>query len=113
MLNCHCRDCQRATGSGCAPIVVVPRDAVEVRGELRYHALVGGSGKLIERGFCPACGSPVAFRLERVPGIVGLLAGSLDDPSLHKPTVDLLTASAQHWDLMAPDTQKLEQGLTR
>src|SRR5436853_4160238 len=74
MLNCHCRDCQRATGAGYAPIVVVPRDVVETRGELRYHALVGGSGKRIERGFCPACGSPVAFRLESVLGIVGLLA---------------------------------------
>jgi hypothetical protein len=112
MMNCHCRDCQRATGSGYAPVVVVPRDSVEFRGELRYHALVGGSGKLMERGFCPACGSPVAFRLERVPGIVGLLAGSLDDPSRHKPTVDLFTASAHPWDHMAPDTRRFEQDLT-
>jgi len=35
-------------------------------------------------------------------------AGSLDDPSLHKPAMDLITASAQP---VHPDTQKLPQGL--
>jgi len=38
-------------------------------------------------------------------------AGSLDDPSLHKPAMDLITAGAQPWDHVHPDTQKLPQGL--
>ena len=38
-------------------------------------------------------------------------AGRLDDPSLHKPAMDLITASAQPWDHVHPDTQKLSQGL--
>ncbi len=36
MLNCHCRDCQRAGGSGYAPVLVVPRAALKVTGEPRY-----------------------------------------------------------------------------
>ena len=36
MFNCHCRDCQRASGSAYAAIVVVPKAAVQMRGEPRY-----------------------------------------------------------------------------
>jgi hypothetical protein len=59
MLNCHCRDCQQASGTAYAAIVVVPKSAVQIRGEPRYHKVVGQVGKAIERGFCPNCGSQV------------------------------------------------------
>lgn len=106
MLNCHCRDCQRASGSAYVPVVVVPIASFEVKGELRFHESVGDGGNTVQRGFCPLCGSPVANTLSRVPNIIGLMAGSLDDPSLHKPTMEIYTASAQAWDVMAADTQK-------
>ena len=35
MMNCHCRDCQKASGSAYAAIVVVPKGAVKIRGEPR------------------------------------------------------------------------------
>ena len=46
MLNCHCRDCQRASGSAYAAVVVVPKNAVQMRGEPRYYKVVGKAGKL-------------------------------------------------------------------
>lgn len=106
MFNCHCRDCQRASGSAHAAIVVVPKAAVQMRGEPRYHKIVGGAGKAIERGFCPACGSHVADILERLPNILALQAGSLDDPSMYQPRMDVFTSSAQPWDHMDPKVQK-------
>ena len=112
MLNCHCRDCQRATGSAYAPVVVVPRDSVQIAGDLKYYRIVGESGSAVERGFCPKCGSRVVGNLERFPEIVGLLAGGLDDPSLHRPTMDIFTASAPPWDHMAPESQKFPKNLT-
>lgn len=111
MLNCHCRDCQQASGSAYAAIVVVPRTGVEIRGEPRYHRITGKSGKWVERGFCPTCGSQVTVKLERMPDVLGLQAGSLDNPSAHKPTMDLFTDSAQPWDHMSPATQKRPAGL--
>ena len=110
MLNCHCRDCQRAGGGAYAAIVVVPAAAVRIEGEPRFHRTVGDAGKAVERGFCPACGAPVALRLERLPDILGLHAASLDDPTLHQPAMDIFTASAQPWDHMAAETRKLPQG---
>jgi len=77
MLNCHCRDCQQASGSAYAAIVAVPKAAVQMRGEPRYHRIVG---KAVERGFCASCGSQVTVKLERLPDLLGLQAGSLDDP---------------------------------
>ena len=110
MMNCHCRDCQRASGSAYAAIVVVPREAVQIVGELQHYAVTGGSGKLVKRGFCPSCGSQVAISLEKIPGIIGLHAGSLDDPTLHTPTAEVWTESAQPWDRMLEHTEKYPQG---
>ena len=113
MLNCHCRDCQRASGSAYAAVVAVPKSAVQVRGEPRYYKVVGKAGRAIERGFCPTCGSHVADQLERVPGILALQAGSLDDPSTYRPKMDVFTSSAQPWDHMDPKLPKHAQGAPR
>ena len=106
MLNCHCRDCQQASGSAYAAIVVLPKSAVQISGEPRYHKVVGQAGKAIERGFCPNCGSQVTVKLERLPNILGLQAGSLVDPSIYRPATDVFTVSAQPWDNMDPTVQK-------
>lgn len=113
MINCHCRDCQRASGGAFAPVVVAPRGAVKMNGELRYHPVIGDDGYTVERGFCPTCGNPIAILLERKPDIVGLVAASLDDPSLHRPSIDVFTSSAPPWDHLGPDTQKFERGLPK
>lgn len=100
MLNCHCRDCQKASGSAYAAIVVLPKSAVQISGEPLQ------AGKAIERGFCPNCGSQVTLKLERLPDILGLQAGSLVDPSIYRPAMDVFTVSAQPWDHMDPTVQK-------
>ena len=112
MMNCHCRDCQRASGSGYAPFVVVPKASFEFSGELQFYKSAGGTGKKVRRGFCPACGSPIVIEVEIVPDIVALLAGSLDAPASHVPTMDIFTASAQPWDHMSPDTKKMAGGIS-
>jgi hypothetical protein len=111
MLNCHCRDCQRASGSAYAAIMVVPKAAVRLSGEPRYYKVIGDSGKAVERGFCPKCGSQVTVKLERMPDLLGLQAGSLDEPSRYKPAMDVFTDSAQPWDHIHPDTQKRQKGV--
>lgn len=113
MMNCHCRDCQQASGSAYAPCVVVPRASVQIHGELRYYERIGYSGKTIRRGFCPTCGSPVAIELGAQPDVIALHAASLDDPSVHTPTIEIWTASAQPWNHMSPDTQKVPGAIER
>jgi len=111
MLNCHCRDCQRASGAGYGAFVVMPKAAVRLTGAPRYHKTVGNAGRAVERGFCPVCGSPVTAKLERMPDVIALLAAGLDDPSRYKPAMDLFTGGAWAWDHMLPETQKLPGGM--
>ena len=111
MLNCHCRDCQRATGSAYAAFAIFPKAAVSLKGEPCWYRVIGSSGKPIERGFCPTCGNPVTVKLDVAPDIIGFHAASLDDPARYRPAMDLFTASAHPWDLMQADTVKKAGGL--
>jgi hypothetical protein len=73
-LNCHCRDCQRETGSAFAPILAVPSSAFAVtRGIPRYFDVTADSGYLTRRAFCGECGVASLRR-------AGLQPGHGDDP---------------------------------
>jgi hypothetical protein len=106
-LNCHCRDCQRASGGPFASVLGVPKDALKITGAPKYHDVKADSGNIISRGFCPECGSPLFTKLSAMPHFMGVKAGSLDDPSIFKPTMDIYTDSAQPWDYMNPNLPKV------
>jgi hypothetical protein len=110
MGSCHCRDCQRATGTAFAAAIVVPRDAVTITGEVKYYEVTADSGQPISRGFCPNCGSRL-FGQRATADFLSIMAGSLDDPSEFRPAMDLYTASAQPWDYLNPDLPKFPQFL--
>jgi hypothetical protein len=106
MGNCHCRDCQRATGSAFAAAVLVPIDAVRIIGEPKYYEVKGDSGSPVHRGFCPNCGARLFGKAAASPNLISIMAGSLDEPSWFRPQADIYTASAQPWDHMNPDLPK-------
>jgi hypothetical protein len=106
MGNCHCRDCQRATGSAFAAAVLVPVSAVSISGEVKYYEVVGDSDAIVRRGFCPNCGARLLGKPTASSNLIGIMAGSLDDPSWFRPQADIYTASAQPWDYMNPNLPK-------
>lgn len=110
--NCHCRDCQRASGSAFCPVLYVPKAALTITGESTYHDVRAESGNLVSRGFCPACGSPVFIQAELVPSLQGLWASSLEDPSQFQPSVQVWIGSAQPWDYLHPALPKTEKAPT-
>src|SRR6201988_2511541 len=57
---CHCRDCQKFTGSAFAALVRATKEAVTIESTLKTFSSIGGSGNPILRHFCPECGSSVA-----------------------------------------------------
>lgn len=111
--NCHCRDCQRATGGAYVSVIFVPRNAVKITGEVQYYDVKGDSGHIMSRGFCPTCGSRLFGKPAVVPDLMGIMAGSLDDPSSHRPAMDIYTASAQPWDYLNPELPKFPKGPPR
>lgn len=100
--HCQCRQCQRATGTGHASLLVVPADAVSLSGELRFYEQKADDGNTVSRGFCPLCGSPVAGKSSGHPDIMLVSAASLDDPALFRPEKVLWSSSGQPWDYTDP-----------
>jgi hypothetical protein len=93
--NCHCRDCQRGSGGAYASALVVPTSALRLlKGAPKYHSVKAGSGHMTSRGFCPECGSPVLAKIAEEPNMMVIQAASLDDPSWHKPAMDVFLSSA-------------------
>lgn len=103
-LNCHCRDCQRETGSAFASILIVPRANFRlIQGKPKHFDLTADSGRTTTRNFCADCGSPLfGSGLD----FVNIRVGSLDDPSSFNPAQDIYTSSAQPWDYMNPALPK-------
>jgi hypothetical protein len=110
MGNCHCRDCQRATGSAYFAAVGMSTAAFRLTaGTPAYYEKLADSGNTMRRAFCPQCGSPVFLTNSARPNLVVLYAGSVDDPSWVRPARDIYTASAQPWDYMDPALPKFPQ----
>ena len=99
VINCHCRDCQRASGGAMATTVFFPRDNFKLlRGTSKSCVFTADSGNLIARHFCGTCGSPLFTDAKGYPDIWGVKIASLDDPSLVAPGMHIWTDSAQPWD---------------
>ncbi len=106
--NCHCRDCQRASGSAFAANVYVPAPAFTfTKGEPQYYSVPGLNGNM-HRGFCSACGSPIAVKGDAFPDLMGVSGASLDDPSGLEPTANTWMSGAQPWDYLNPDIPRYE-----
>lgn len=94
---CHCKNCQKGTGTAFAAVVALPKPALSVAGDLKTFTGRGDSGKETYRRFCPECGSPLIDEAEVMPGVVMVMAGTLDDASWVKPTMEIFCDSAQPW----------------
>lgn len=96
-LVCHCRACQRQSGSAFSVNLVLPAADLSIDGSLRTFAHAADSGRTVHRRFCPDCGSPVLTEVPDKPGLVILKAGTLDDPSTLVPQLHLWCKNAQPW----------------
>jgi hypothetical protein len=108
--NCHCRDCQKASGAAFITAIALPSAAVTIAGQPKYYSVKGESGNTMSRGFCSECGSNLFVKTSGRDDAIGIHLASLDDPSRHQPTIDIWTSSAQPWDYMNPALQKLPKG---
>src|SRR5271170_2834629 len=91
MGNCHCRDCQQASGSAYVAAIGVPLSAVKITGDVKYYATKADSGGIAKRGFCPNCGARLFSLPSFAPDLIAIAAASLDDPSVYKAGMDIYT----------------------
>jgi len=100
--HCHCTDCQKATGSGKATIIMVPIDELKSEGELKTYSVVGSAGRSVTRAFCANCGSQVLSYVAEMPNLRFVKAGTLDDSSWVTIDSSFWTSSAQLWSPADP-----------
>ena len=93
-----------------ASVIIVPKSAFRfTKGELKYHSVLGDSGKEMSRGFCASCGAPIATKIAAMPDVMVIKAASLDEPGRFKPTMNIYLSSAQPWAPVAPGLQNFDK----
>ena len=107
---CHCTDCQRQTSAAASTVVGVPAGMLVISGDtLSSFATTGDvHGTKTNRFFCSACGSPIVSRIDALPDIEFIKAGTLDDRSWLQPTVEFFARSAQSWMPPIAGAERLE-----
>jgi len=94
---CHCRECQRRTGSAFGVAVFFDRENVTTSGTSNSYKRPGDSGKSIEFRFCPVCGSTVFWMPEFREGLVAVALGCFNEPSSLVPTQSVYEESRLRW----------------
>lgn len=95
---CHCRDCQKASGSPFTVAFPVPATALRLtRGEPREVRVTTDQGAVAVRAFCGHCGSQLYAWSERFAGMRSVKAATLDDPAQVPPRAHLYLNSALPW----------------
>ena len=103
---CHCRWCQRETGTAFALNAMIESERVTLlNGDVEVVNTPSNSGKGQKIARCPTCrialwsnyaGAGNALRFVRV--------GTLDDPDRLPPDIHIFTASKQPWVILPPHT---------
>ena len=107
--HCQCRDCQRKSGAGHGSYLTFPRQGVEHTGEATHWDIVGDSGHVKTRAFCPTCGSPVYMTFSAMPDVFTVHAASLDDPGRYKPQAVTYAVLGHAWDHLDPALPKFDR----
>jgi hypothetical protein len=107
---CHCRHCQKQGGGAFSINVAVPRAGLKIEGRtLKTFRDLGESGQLVQRLFCGKCGSPIVSYSDGLPGVAFIKAGTLEDTSWLKPTMEIWCETAQPWVPVHPLRTRLDR----
>ena len=110
---CHCKFCQRRTGSAFSEPVFFKMEQVEFSGESRsvYEHRSDESQRWLRMEFCPRCGTTVSWTAERRPGMYGINGGTFDDPDWVQATRrHIWTRSAQRQTIIPAEAERFEKG---
>ncbi|MAK60944.1 MAG: aldehyde-activating protein [Ponticaulis sp.] len=82
VVQCHCRDCKKRTGSPFGVGIYYALDDVDIQGVSQRYIREAASGAPVEEFFCPTCASTVYWTTERHPGGLGISYGCVEGMDL-------------------------------
>ena len=107
---CHCRWCQRETGSAFVINAIVETGNLDVTGETVAVETpsASGNGQKIVR--CPKCHVALwSHYLQAGTALAFLRVGTLTDPDACPPDVHIFTASKQPWVALPQDSKSFTE----
>jgi len=108
---CQCRQCQLATGTGHAALMMVRAESLHISGSLKFFDQLADSGNTMSRGFCRNCGTPIMFRSSGYPEMRFLTAGSLENADAFQPSQLLWHSQGRSWDSVSPELKVNSNGV--
>jgi hypothetical protein len=97
VVACHCRACQKRSGSPFGEAAYYPHDQVTITGEARHFARATDLGPPFDHYFCPQCGSTVYMRGQKNPDMTGIPIGLFDDAHAMRPIRSVWEATRHDW----------------
>ena len=109
---CHCEDCRRHTGSAFNVGVRLSAAAFHLKGgKPGSFTKQAESGNELTRHFCPKCGSPIYTSSPAHPEYVYVTGGTIDDPTVVRPTHQNWMASSVPWAWIAKELPGYKKGV--
>ena len=109
---CHCKNCQKQSGSAFSINIVCKQEQVKLTGQLSTYEDRSDAGNQVFRKFCGTCGSPILSELTAYPGLIALKVGTLDDSSNVTPSSQVWCDSGQGWLTIDSDMPKFAKDRT-
>jgi hypothetical protein len=101
--QCHCKDCQRASGTGHMSLAFFSSGDIEVSGETSKYAVSADSGNINTRHFCSECGGRLFGENSARPGIMAVAVGAIDDNTWFAPGRVVYVKDRPPWDVTSTD----------
>ncbi|CAG8012224.1 unnamed protein product [Penicillium salamii] len=95
LVNCHCNTCRKQAGAPYQTWAHFSTDDIE----WQIKPTERRASSTATRSFCPRCGSTVSMALDRIPGLIGLAAGTLNegDAPIPRPSHHIFLAEKAAW----------------
>ncbi len=107
---CHCKECQRRTGSAFGISVQLRTEALKLKkGEPRSRTRVADSGNRISVNFCDKCGTVLYSASVARPHLRVVYAGTLDDPSWVPIQLNIWADRALPWVHMDSEIERIPE----
>ena len=94
---CHCRACQRRTGSVFGAQARFRAERVRVEGRSTEYVRISDDREARSFHFCPECGATVFYKTADAPELVAVPVGAFADPAFPRPTVSVWESRRHPW----------------
>jgi hypothetical protein len=110
VVACHCRECQRRTGSVFGVGAYYPRDNIRVSGQSKVYIRNAAEDRKFTSHFCPTCGTSLYWYTDRHPAQIGVAIGGFCEPDFPAPVRSVWEQTKHHWVALPEGLEHYAQG---